>query len=392
MILTRLEIDNFKSLNDFDIDIHPFSVIVGNNASGKSSILQALDFMAQGVKSDFSNYLSDRNLRVDDIKSKLLPPTSRKIRFVSEYKDKDIVLTWEFEVLTLVGMNKLILAYEKVVNQSENRILMLYGGPEDYVLDEAGEKRSLPKGYDVGSSVMKLLGAKFKPAKEIVSLKNYLLASNSYELLAPIDMRTSSRGDSRVISKRGRNLPSFINSLSDKEKEKYIHKLQELLGNRFSDVRAKVNKRPGWIQIDSLEHYGNKEISVNSKEMSDGVLRILTFLAVCEFSSESSFILFDEIENGINTDYAEKLLKYFYSVSGCDRNIIVTTHSTAFLDYVKAKDIIFVYRDAKGNTCGKHIFEMEEFREKLDYMYPGEIVLNENNASIINSLLNKGEC
>ena len=390
MVLTRLEIDNFKSLNEFDIDIHPFSVIVGNNASGKSSILQALDFMAQGVKSDFSNYLSDRNLNVADIKSKLLPPTSRRMSFVSEYKDEDITLTWEFEVLTLIGANKLILDYEKVV-KDEKDILLLYGGSEGYVLDEAGTKRSIPTGYDVGSSVMKLLGTKFKPAKEIMALKNYLLASKSYELLTPTGMRTSSRGDSRVISNSGRNLPSFINGLSDKEKERYISQLQILLGDRFSDVRAKVNKRPGWIQIDSLEHYGNKEIAVNSKEMSDGFLRILVFLAVCEFSSDSSFVLFDEIENGINTDYAEKLLDYFYSVSGHDRNIIVTTHSTAFLDYVKPEDIIYIYRDADGNTCGKHLFEMDEYRKKLDYMYPGEIVLNENNASIVNRLLNKGD-
>ena len=42
----KLEIDNFKSLVNFSMEFTPMTVIIGNNATGKSSILQAIDFYA----------------------------------------------------------------------------------------------------------------------------------------------------------------------------------------------------------------------------------------------------------------------------------------------------------------------------------------------------------
>ena len=41
----KLKVDNFKSLVDFSVEFTPMSVIIGNNATGKSSVLQAIDFL-----------------------------------------------------------------------------------------------------------------------------------------------------------------------------------------------------------------------------------------------------------------------------------------------------------------------------------------------------------
>ena len=45
-MIKSIYVDNFKALNDFQMDFTPFTVIVGNNMSGKSTVLQLLDFMA----------------------------------------------------------------------------------------------------------------------------------------------------------------------------------------------------------------------------------------------------------------------------------------------------------------------------------------------------------
>jgi len=39
-MIKKLEVDNFKTLNHFELELTPMTVIVGNNASGKSSMLQ----------------------------------------------------------------------------------------------------------------------------------------------------------------------------------------------------------------------------------------------------------------------------------------------------------------------------------------------------------------
>ena len=39
-MIKTFNVDNFKSLNNLSINLQPMTVIVGNNATGKSSILQ----------------------------------------------------------------------------------------------------------------------------------------------------------------------------------------------------------------------------------------------------------------------------------------------------------------------------------------------------------------
>ena len=43
-MLTRIEIDGFKSFLDSGLDVPPFLALVGPNSSGKSNLLDALGF------------------------------------------------------------------------------------------------------------------------------------------------------------------------------------------------------------------------------------------------------------------------------------------------------------------------------------------------------------
>ena len=70
-MIKKIFIDNFKSLNDFTIELKPLTVIVGNNAMGKSSILQAVSFLANCTVDDFRIILERRNWSVNNIKSRV---------------------------------------------------------------------------------------------------------------------------------------------------------------------------------------------------------------------------------------------------------------------------------------------------------------------------------
>ncbi|MEV0615627.1 AAA family ATPase [Nonomuraea sp. NPDC050404] len=64
-MLTRIEIDGFKSFLDFELDVPPFLALVGPNSSGKSNLLDALAFargalLAQGSKDVHDPLLSAR--------------------------------------------------------------------------------------------------------------------------------------------------------------------------------------------------------------------------------------------------------------------------------------------------------------------------------------------
>lgn len=46
-MIKSIKIDNFKSLVDFKLDFAKFTCLVGLNGSGKSTVLQAMDFLSQ---------------------------------------------------------------------------------------------------------------------------------------------------------------------------------------------------------------------------------------------------------------------------------------------------------------------------------------------------------
>ncbi|MEV4804074.1 AAA family ATPase [Nonomuraea sp. NPDC049421] len=48
-MLTRVEIDGFKSFLDFELDVPPFLALVGPNSSGKSNLLDALAFAREAI-------------------------------------------------------------------------------------------------------------------------------------------------------------------------------------------------------------------------------------------------------------------------------------------------------------------------------------------------------
>lgn len=46
-MLTRIEIDGFKSFRGFELDVPPFLVIIGRNAAGKSNLFDAIQFLSR---------------------------------------------------------------------------------------------------------------------------------------------------------------------------------------------------------------------------------------------------------------------------------------------------------------------------------------------------------
>lgn len=55
-----VSITNFKSLAEVHIPLGQFNCLVGMNGAGKSTVLQALDFLSQLMRGDVSGWLERR--------------------------------------------------------------------------------------------------------------------------------------------------------------------------------------------------------------------------------------------------------------------------------------------------------------------------------------------
>ncbi len=390
----KLEIDNFKSLVNFSMEFTPMTVIIGNNASGKSSILQAIDFLCNCVKEDFSVVIERRGWNVENIKSKL-NASNNKIHFKSEIEltdsqGRENIYVWELTISAFSGKNLLELHSEKISKKENGEILLEYVAGKKGFIQGKKEIIPIPSSFTMNSSVMKNIADATEADEGILQIKRFLLNSTSFELLSPAEMRLSSRGSADTIGRSGKNLPSFIKKMDEDKKKRFMEKLQFVLGERITDVETQTKGTPGWTQINVKEKYKDRSINVNSKELSDGMLRVLAFIAISEISESNAVMLLDEIENGINSNYAESLLKILskiYEESG--HQLVMTTHSTVFLDYVDKDSIVYLYRNEAGETRAAKLFGTDAMREQLEYMWPGEVILNMTSSAILDRLMSK---
>ena len=56
-MLTRIEIDGFKSFEGFAVDFAPFTTIVGSNAAGKSNLFDAIELLSRLATQDVGQAL-----------------------------------------------------------------------------------------------------------------------------------------------------------------------------------------------------------------------------------------------------------------------------------------------------------------------------------------------
>ncbi len=115
--------------------------------------------------------------------------------------------------------------------------------------------------------------------------------------------------------------------------------------------------------------------------MNDGLLRLIAILA--ELRTKHRFVLFDEIENGINPELVEFVLD---SLVNAEQQVLVTTHSPMILNYLEddiaAAGVIYLYRTPDGRTQAVPFFSIPSLKKKLTVMGPGEAFVDTDLLSL----------
>ena len=132
-MIKKLTVDNFKGLDGAAIPFAPLTVIIGDNASGKSTALQALSFLKHCCTSHASKFMDDRGLAAADIVSRLRSRRTMSFRVELELGGRTI--TWQIEFSVDKAKNAVALRSERVT--AEGVVYMQYGGDlRSYFLDE----------------------------------------------------------------------------------------------------------------------------------------------------------------------------------------------------------------------------------------------------------------
>ncbi|MDR1315582.1 MAG: ATP-binding protein, partial [Spirochaetales bacterium] len=179
-MLVNMRLKYFKSIQDMFIKFTQLTVLIGGNSSGKTTILQALDFLSSAVTREIPEYLREQGWSFDDLKSKFDDGNNKPIEFTTEYKFKidgiEKLIRWWFSVDFKNPEWKI---YEKIeiVNDDDDdtktRILVLHS-PES-----SGTVPETFKNFDFQSSILKYYKIS-EDEKELMALKQFLASSTFY--------------------------------------------------------------------------------------------------------------------------------------------------------------------------------------------------------------------
>jgi len=375
-MLKQFTIDNFKSLIEFNFpptqnvgSLPSFSCLVGSNGAGKSTILQAFDFIHHLASGTLDTWLKARGWKLSELTSRF--SEKRTITFTLVIAEGNTTYRWSgsFNTVTSRCTTEAI-----SINAKSTTIMSLADGILRY---KRGNDRitASAKDYSYKGSILSFLKSDPESMPEVAVVKKFAEGLKSLELLNPQLIKTRSR-EADDVGSGGEKLAGYLSHIPKDRFEQIVVELKKFYP-QVTQARPQ-SLRAGWKTYWITEDYKAAQkihLETEIQHLSDGMLRILTIIA--QVHSDRDFILLDEIENGMNPELVEQLMDYLVNSK---KQILVTTHSPMvlnFLDDEVAKAGVFlVYKNEDGITrCGRY-FESSITQDKLDILGPGEVYVD----------------
>lgn len=374
-MITELRLENWKSFGEATLYIDPLSILIGTNASGKSNVLDALQFLqwltlgktladalrtTRGglswvTRKNHDKFMLGVVVRVNDID-------------YAEYRIECIVNNGdcflkkeEFKMYRLDSNNLKVYRGGGSVNHviGNNKHSELYSISsffgrnarlldDNSVLTENGDV--LAKDKNIAWDLMRIVVLAPNPS----NMKDYSLLSESL-----FSDASNIAGVLAALSlERQREIEVILTSYAARLPERDIHRV-------YAEKVGKLGK-DAMLYCDEKWGESGEIFTVDARAMSDGTLRFLAILTALLTLPEGSLLAIDEVDNGFHPSRAHLLLEALQTI-GKQRNIdvLVTTHNPALLDALGTEFVPFVTVAHRDSITGESKLTLLEDIEQL---------------------------
>ena len=396
-MITRIEIDGFKTFREFGLDLGPFVAIVGANASGKSNLFDAIKFMAGVAQKDIRSAMQDiRGTPVELFRHVAPRRRRRSMKFAVEmllqpqgvdafgnaFELRAQRLRYEVEVAARVDEDNrfqdvyvrnehcfaLSKSHERQADIGNGSPIKYDGRRKPFVITDRDAKGE-PRGFEIrqdGPNKRRrpvVLPAAEAPRTALSTITTaefpHLFAVR--ELLASIqflhvDPQASRRPTDRLAPRRmlpdASNLATVLARL--REETANDHSPDGVLTDIGIDLSSLI---PSVVSVEvdrshsATEHSFSIKLaddnSFSSRVISDGTLRLLALLTVLNDPEHGGVLCFEEPENGVHEARVAALIEILRSVAGYQGDgapscfqILVNTHSPAVLAALEDREVV----------------------------------------------------
>jgi len=400
--LTKLGLSGFKNFDEAKIDLGPFTVLVGTNASGKSNVRDAFRFL-HGISRSYvlAEIIGERWEEGGILQWRGIRGGTREATYLGR---SSYMLKVEFEIETATS-RKYNGAYSIEVQPDNGsmgpRVLResLYRGSD--MMFDSHPSRNAPDQSDPQQVTVRIQpGGAYRRGHTLsfVSNKPVLtqiaervsklrsderarkltatightisaLRSMRFLDLSPEAMRMPSFPGQTVLGDRGENLSSVLQAICDDQERKrsLIQWVRELTPMDATDF-VFPSDHTGKILATLIEADGRR---TSAQSASDGTLRFLAMICALLGPNPARFYFFEELENGIHPTRLHLLLQLIeQKVMKGSIQMVATSHSPqllGLLSFDSLKHASLTYRlEGKADGRIRRIMDIPEAADIIE--------------------------
>ncbi|MYC93467.1 MAG: AAA family ATPase [Caldilineaceae bacterium SB0661_bin_32] len=404
-MITRIELDGFKTFQDFSLDLAPLQVIVGANGAGKSNLFDALQLLSRLADSDLLTAFQDMRGEVGELFTiRTDGGTSDRINLAVEMLvNREVQDDWgtrkelryarmRYELVIVrrrdeLDLDRLYVEHEMLATIPRNRdrwtksynlktesawIPRITGGRSPFIStdlemrkptltlhqDGRGGRRNIVAEQAERTVLSGIQNTEFPHAFAVAEEMRAwrFLHLNPGVLRQPSPMTATTK-----MAADGSFLPNALARMSA---------IDPML---LADVsRDLANRVPGILQIEVEEDRKLERFVIwaktvdgrrfSSRVLSDGTLRLLALITMTNDPDHEGVLCFEEPENGVHpsrlgsmTHLLRELATDFSEPKQADfplRQILSNTHSPAFISYTEIlPHVLFAHMVTRVNPA-----------------------------------------
>ncbi len=359
--LQSFRLNNFKAVRDSGIiRFTPLTVLIGNNGSGKSSLIEGLEMFQQIVLQGIDEAIQPWR-GFEHVWNKAVEHKLNKNRKISNPMSFEIKGSFRRELVTDIPVYvDLSLEMDREKNTVSIRAYKVKLPEEEYPQGLMGD--SLPEQTIRNHLHLHTMTSSWK-----------FLTILPQHMQYPVLQKRTKGGV--ALSKDGANVAEYFESIRKADVSVFrgiIETLQSVLPYA-DDLQPAITS-----ELERNVYLTLKEKGIEDKLagwlLSQGTLRILALLCVLRHPAPPSVIVIEEIENGLDPRTVHMLVDEIRAfVQSGKGQVIATTHSPYLLDLLTLSQIIVVERDEKGSPVFHRPSEDKELSIWAEKFAPGKL-------------------
>lgn len=364
-----LRVQNYRALSDVEFkSITPFMVLLGPNGSGKSTVFDVFNFLSECFQHGL-RHAWDRRGRARELKTR---GKNGPIVIEIKYREKPNSPLLTYHLAIEEGKKGPVVEEEWLAWRRGKQV----GRPFRFLDYKRGQGRAvsgdMPDEQD--ERVERALSSpdliavntlgQFAEHPRVAALREFITGWYVSYLSIEDTRAQPEAGPQERLSKTGDNLPNVIQYLKEQHPDR-LDQIFEVLRRRVPRL-DRVEAEPMQdgrllLQIKDAPF----ERPVMSRYVSDGTLKMLSYLVVLMDPEPPQFIGIEEPENFLHPRLLPELAEECRRSSE-QSQLLVTTHSPFFLNGTRPDEVRVIYRDEKGYSQVQRASDIQGIRQFVD--------------------------